>query len=103
MAASLFSTSFVSVNVLVVCSDFCVSDDVLLFEFELSSTDVGSILLLFEEDDDEPPPPLEPPPPPPAAELADADPAPPAAELDEAAALDEDAAALDDAAACVIM
>ena len=102
MAASLLSTSFVSVNVLVVCSDFCVSDDVLLFEFELSSTDVGFILLLLEEDDDEPPPPLEPPPPP-AAELADADPAPPAAELDEAAALDEDAAALDDAAACVIM
>ena len=101
MAASLFSTSFVSVNVLVVCSDFCVSDDVLLFEFELSSTDVGFILLLLEEGDDEPPP-LEPPPPP-AAELADADPAPPAAELDEAAALDEDAAALDDAAACVIM
>ena len=100
MAASLLSTSFVSVNVLVVCSDFCVSDDVLLFEFELSSTDVGFILLLLE--DDEPPPPLEPPPPP-AAELADADPAPPAAELDEAAALDEDAAALDDAAACVIM
>ena len=99
MAASLFSTSFVSVNVLVVCSDFCVSDDVLLFEFELSSTDVGFILLL---EDDEPPPPLEPPPPP-AAELADADPAPPAAELDEAAALDEDAAALDDAAACDIM
>ena len=102
MAASLLSTSFVSVNVLVVCSDFCVSDDVLLFEFELSSTDVWLILLLLEEDDDEPPPPLEPPPPP-AAELADADPAPPAAELDEAAALDEDAAALDDAAACVIM
>jgi len=102
VAASLLSTSFVSVNVLVVCSDFCVSDDVLLFEFELSSTDVGFILLLLEEDDDEPPPPLEPPPPP-AAELADADPAPPAAELDEAAALDEDAAALDDAAACVIM
>lgn len=101
MAASLLSTSFVSVNVLVVCSDFCVSDDVLLFEFELSSTDVGFILLLLEEGDDEPPP-LEPPPPP-AAELADADPAPPAAELDEAAALDEDAAALDDAAACVIM
>lgn len=101
MAASLFSTSFVSVNVLVVCSDFCVSDDVLLFEFELSSTDVGFILLLLEEGDDEPPP-LEPPPPP-AAELADADPAPPAAELDEAAALDEDAAALDDAAACDIM
>jgi len=102
VAASLFSTSLVSVNVLVVCSDFCISDDVLLFEFELSSTDVGFILLLLEEDDDEPPPPLEPPPPP-AAELADADPAPPAAELDEAAALDEDAAALDDAAACVIM
>lgn len=101
MAASLLSTPFVSVNVLVVCSDFCVSDDVLLFEFELSSTDVGFILLLLEEGDDEPPP-LEPPPPP-AAELADADPAPPAAELDEAAALDEDAAALDDAAACVIM
>lgn len=101
MAASLLSTSFVSVNVLVVCSDFCVSDDVLLFEFELSSTDVGFILLLLEEGDDEPPP-LEPPPPP-AAELADADPAPPAAELDEAAALDEDAAALDDAAACDIM
>jgi len=101
VAASLLSTSFVSVNVLVVCSDFCVSDDVLLFEFELSSTDVGFILLLLEEGDDEPPP-LEPPPPP-AAELADADPAPPAAELDEAAALDEDAAALDDAAACVIM
>ena len=101
MAASFFSTSFVSVNVLVVCSDFCVSDDVLLFEFELSSTDVGFILLLLEEGDDEPPP-LEPPPPP-AAELADADPAPPAAELDEAAALDEDAAALDDAAACDIM
>ena len=101
MAASLLSTSFVSVNVLVVCSDFCVSDDVLLFEFELSSTDVGFILLLLEEGDDEPPP-LEPPPPP-AAELADEDPAPPAAELDEAAALDEDAAALDDAAACVIM
>ena len=101
MAASLLSTSFVSVNVLVVCSDFCISDDVLLFEFELSSTDVGFILLLLEEGDDEPPP-LEPPPPP-AAELADADPAPPAAELDEAAALDEDAAALDDAAACDIM
>lgn len=101
MAASLLSTSFVSVNVLVVCSDFCVSDDVLLFEFELSSTDVGFILLLLEEGDDEPPP-LEPPPPP-AAELADADPAPPAAELDEAAALDEDAAALDDAAAYDIM
>jgi len=94
VAESLFSTSFVSVNVLVVCSDFCVSGDVLLFEFELSSTDVGSILLLLLEDD-EPPPPLEPPPPP-AAELADADPAPPAAELDEAAALD-------DAAACDLM
>ena len=100
-ALSLFSTSFVPNDVIVVCSDFCVSDDVLLFEFELSSTDVGSILLLLLEDD-EPPPPLEPPPPP-AAELADADPAPPAAELDEAAALDEDAAALDDAAACDIM
>ena len=87
-ALSLFLTSFFSDDVLLVCSNFCVSDDVLLFEFELSSTDVWLILLLSLEEDDEPPPP--------AAELADADPAPPAAELDEAAALD-------DAAACDIM